>query len=171
MVLLVLMRILAIALATVWLTWSAARGGIHESLRYARAASLCFTEPVPQPDAREQWSGPYFDALDVLVRERPQRGATVAAALSSSDLPSYSGAPPARMYETVYRLYPARPDFWQPDHTWLWGGAPASQMPRVQSLWAHDLVLWAAPESPAPPHTCRLIYRNSAARLYRRAPG
>ncbi len=161
------MRTLAVALASIWLIFSALRGGLHESLRYARAASLSLTSPAPQPDARKQWSGPYFDALAVLQGEHPQRGATVAVTLSSSDLPSFSGLPPARMYETIYRLYPVRPDFQQPDGDWLWGRSSASQVPRVPPLWKHDFVLWAAAQPPAPPSGNRLIYRNSAALLYR----
>ena len=169
----VALRALAIGLALVWLVGSAARGGIRTGVLHAwTAARTRGRAPAGQPDARQQWSGPYFDALDALQQDPLTPETTVAVVLSEQDRPSYETAP-TRLYETVYRLYPARPDFFFPaptgEHTPLWSDAPADQTPSVAPIWDHDCVLWADAPPPRPSRHHALIFRNPVARVYRRA--
>jgi hypothetical protein len=169
------LRALAVGLALVWLVGSAARGGLRAGALHAWTATQTRGRaPAGQPDARHQWSGPNFDALDILQQEPLTAETTLAAALSDQDRPSYD-SPPIRLYETVYRLYPVRPDFFfrapTGEHTPLWSDSPPGQVPSVAPIWDHDYVLWS--DSP-PPRTSRqhaLIFRNSVARVYRRAEG
>ncbi len=171
----VALRALAVALALVWLVGSAARGGLRAGALHAWTATQTRGRaPAGQPDARQQWSGPYFDALDALQEEPLAADTPVAVVLSEQDRPSYE-TPPTRLYEATYRLYPARPDFFFPapagGHTAHWAEAPADQTPSVVPIWDHEYVLWAdaPPPRPSPHHA--LTFRNPVARVYRRAEG
>lgn len=153
----------ALALGAAWLVLSVTQGGLSRSWR-------ALYRPGPErPDARRQWSGPYFDALDVLAPSL-SRGDSVAVVLAQADHPEQP-APPVRMYETIYRLYPARPDFYfragsASCDPW-WFPCRAGEAPRVTGLWAHRFVLWADAKKAHPPEGCRPAWENSVATVYR----
>jgi len=156
-------RAAAAVVGVAWVVLSVTHGGLQASLRGLRASS-----PGPgQPDARKQWSGPYFDALDELAR-RVKAGDTVAVVLTSADRP---GVP--RMLEAVYRLYPVRPDFYLaggvPAPAPFSFGSPAEQIPVAPPPAAHRYILWGAgvcDKSPAHHHR---LFRNAEAEIYREA--
>jgi len=162
------LRVFALLLVAVWVVGSAARGGLRQASRAVvfevRHPKLW---PSLQPDAREQWRGPYFDALAALLQERSGPGATVAVVVPESECPSFQSVP-TRLYETIYRLYPLRPDFfvreaaghYQP----FWFRSPGKAPPEAPPLFQHDYLIWAPPP-PAPPSGYRAIYRNSAATI------
>ncbi|UCC69861.1 MAG: glycosyltransferase family 2 protein [Armatimonadota bacterium] len=169
------LRALALALAAVWLVGSAARGELRASARHALAGFRTRAQAPPgQPDARRQWSGPYFDALTILQQEDLSPQTTVAVVLSEEDRPDRDG-PPTRLYETVYRLYPTRPVFFFPDanggYAPFWFDSPTDQVPAAKPIWQHDYVLWADPAPPPAAWSHAAILHNSAARVYRRLNG
>lgn len=157
-------RGLAVTLGVAWLVISASQGGLCQSWRAA-----CHPWRRTCPDARQQWSGPYFDALDALA-PCLDRGQTVAVVLSPADHPEQP-APPVRMYETIYRLYPARPDFYFPEGgtdcgPW-WFPCRAGEAPQVGELWAHRVVLWADEKRAQLPDGRHPAWKNSVATIYR----
>ena len=168
-----LFRVFAIGLAAAWLAASAVGGGLRTAARQAHAGIRTMGQAPPgQPDARQQWSGPYFDALGALQAEPLSARTTVAVVLAPQDRPD-SEAPPTRLYEAVYRLYPARPDFHfaEPggDYTPFWFEGPTDQVPEARPIWSHDYVLWAEIPPPPAPRGYEVLHDNAAARLYRRA--
>ena len=128
--------------------------------------------PAGQPDARRPLAGPYYDALDALQEERPGGEATVAVVLPPEEQPSRA-EPPARRYETIYRLYPIRVTFFfqQEDGRYapVWFDSPPDQVPQTLGLWEHEYVLWADNEPPVRAPGYQSIYRNSAAKIYRKS--
>ena len=167
----VALRAFAVTIAAVWLVASAATGGLRAAAVHAWQGIQTRAQPAPgQPDARQQWVGPYYDALSALQQENLTPEATVAAVLSEADRPSYE-SPPTRLYETVYRLYPTRVNFFfaegKSGYAPFWFDSPPDQVPEAPSLWEHDYVIWAGERTPLPKRH-ELLIRNSAARVYRR---
>ena len=161
-------RAAAAIVGAAWLSLSLTHGGLRSSLAGLRAPR----RGPAQPDARRQWSGPYFDALDELAARMGGRG-TLGVALTSADEPGWN-APPTRMYETIYRLYPVRPDFFLPaakgEYAPFWFKCPRNQIPQAPGLWEHDYVLWAAGGRASPPEGWRPVFSNSAAAIYQGPP-
>jgi hypothetical protein len=168
-------RSLAFLVGLAWLVGSAARGGLRSAALSAWRGTIGRGAASPgQPDARTQWSGPYYDVIGALAREPLTRETTVAVVLSERDRPS-SGAP-TRMYEAIYRLYPAKVDPYFPaapgKYRSFWPGIPTRLAPRlappIPSLWRHDYVLWADPEAAGAPRSYELLGQSSEASLYRK---
>lgn len=166
------LRVFALLLAAVWLVGSAARGGLRQASR-AVVFEVRHPElwPSLQPDAREQWRGPYFDALAALQQERPGPGATVAVVVPESECPSFQSVP-TRFYETIYRLYPLKPDFYLAEaagrHHSFWFRSPGKAPPEAPPLFQHDYLIWAD-EPPGQPSGYRAVYQNEAAVIYCRS--
>ena len=166
---LTVLRVLALLVVAAWLLGSAARGGLRSAW-----TALAFEVRHPalwssvQPDAREQWRGPYLDALTALQRERPDPEATVAIVLPESERPDFQSVP-TRLYEAIYRLYPLKPNFYLRDPAGVyhrfWFRPPRKAQPQGPPLLQHDYLIWA--EAPtAQLSGYRAVYRNEAATVY-----
>jgi len=162
----------AVLAVIAWLVVSIASGGL------CRAACNVWHGVHPHkrvrgwpPDARNQWWGPYYDAVDVLQKAGLSRDTTVAVVLGGGERPRV-GHPPKYAYETFYRLYPLTPDLYLPieagGHAPYWYVSYVSMIPAIPKLWEHDWVLWADTERWPRPQGYRMIYANPDARLYRR---
>jgi hypothetical protein len=168
------LRIIAIALVFCWLVGSAYRGGLRNTLTYAWEGLRSRAQPPPGKfDARTQWGGPYYDALDMLQHQPLTADTAVAVVLPDSDRPR-PDPPPQALYETVYRLYPAKPTFYFPEPAahyapfWFPSPSVSQRVPQVPAIWQHRYVLWADLVSPPLVRDYQLIYRSPAARLYRK---
>jgi len=173
-----LLRALALVLGSVWLVGSAAKGGLRTAVSEAWAGVSRGGRAQPgQADARNQWVGLYYDTLDALVQQPLHDRATIAVVLTPSHLPRFTGASAARMYETIYRFYPCRVDFYVRYRTGaeevFWFRSPRDQVPGVPALWQHDYVILAAPgvAGRTLAHNYEAVYGNAEARIYRRKGG
>ncbi len=151
-----------------WLALSLTHGGLRASWSDAWG----HPGPAVAQDARLPWRGPYFEALEALAALL-HRGDTVAVVLAEGDRPGQpkSIGPPTRVYETIYRLYPVRPDFyfrsWEGSYKpWLFERR-TGEAPEATGLWDHGTVLWAAGSEPRPLVRGQAIWSNSAATVYR----
>ena len=168
-----LLRALVVVLIACWVVLSVGRGGIRAGFAAVWDGVRTRAQaPAGQPDARRPLAGPYYDALDALQEERPGGEATVAVVLPPEEQPSRA-EPPARRYETIYRLYPIRVTFFfqQEDGRYapVWFDSPPDQVPQTLGLWEHEYVLWADNEPPVRAPGYQSIYRNSAAKIYRKS--
>lgn len=169
------LRAISLVGAMVWLVGSATRGGLRQAVFDAWTGVRTRGQAPPgQPDARSQWSGLYYNAVDALEHLPLARKSTVAVVLLPSDRVTEDSSP-KRFYETVYRLYPTRVEFYfrSPGGGYhvSWFRSPRDQVPRVPALWRHDYVVWADANLPPTPTRYQLIYGNSEARVYRREGG
>ena len=167
-------RLLALFLLIAWALTSVTRGGLRQAVAAAWSGVRSHGKPQPgQPDARGQWAGPYYDALDVVAHQPFGANTTIAAALFQSDRPTFASAMTPRMYEAIYCLYPRRVDFYVTNAAGveenLWFDSPKSQVPKVPPLWGHAYVVWTdIGRSPEPPGY-RLLFANREARIYQAA--
>ncbi len=164
-------RLLALLLLIAWALTSVTRGGLRQAVAAAWAGARSHGRPQSgQPDARRQWAGPYYDALDFAAHQPAGADTTIAVVLLQSDLPAFATAMTPHMYEAIYRLYPRRVDFYVTGPAGiaenLWFDSPKSQVPRVPPLWGHSYVIWTdIRRSPEPPGY-RLLFANREARIY-----
>lgn len=168
--------VLLVVLGAAWLVASAARGGLRTAVSEAWIGVVRHAAAPPgAPDARNQWAGLYYNALDALAHQPLPPPTTIAVVLTPAHLPKFSGASAARMYETIYRLYPHRVDFYIRGETGaeqlFWFDSPPDHVPRVPPLWQHEYVLVADARRGPAAGDYELVYGNAEARVYRRKGG
>jgi len=165
------LRTLALLVFLGWFVASAVCGGV----RWAACNASNVVRPHKRirgwPDARDQWHGPYYDAVEALRKAGPTRGSTVAVVLGRAERPGV-GHSGTYAFETGYRLYPTTPDLYFPakagGHAAFWQVSSPEKIPTVPALWEHDWVLWADPAGWPRPEGYRMVYANRDARLYRK---
>lgn len=166
------LRFLALALVLAWVAWSVARGGLRQAVAAAWSGATTRGLGVPgHLDARRQWTGPYYDALDFLTRQPLDANTTIAVVLFPSTRVDFASGVNPRRYEAMYRLYPVRPDIYiastegEPEVSWF--GSPKSQVPTVPALWKHTYVIWSDSGRAPAASGYRLLFANDDARVYR----
>jgi hypothetical protein len=167
----VILRALAVCTGLVWLVASVARGGLRAAFTDAQALLTQGAASAAQPDARKQWTGAYFDALDALVEEATAVDGSVAVVLGEAETPDFPGPPPTQVYEAIYRLYPTRVDIYSSSAKGgvqaFWFDSPPEQVPIRPALWEHEIVLVAFSDVQPPPGY-EVCYGNVEAQIYRR---
>ena len=165
------LRALALLIFLGWFIASAVCGG----LRWAACNTSNVVRPHKRirgwPDARDQWHGPYYDALEALRNARLAPESTVAVVLGRAERPG-AGHSGTYAFETGYRLYPTAPDLYVPakagGYAAFWQVSSPEKIPAIPALWEHDWVLWADPAGWPRPEGYRMVYANRDARLYRK---
>jgi len=165
-------RLLLPCLLALWFVASAIHGGLRQSVHDAVTGIEARGQAPPgQPDARTQWLGPYYQALDEVLKRRPNRSA-IAIVLRASDRDGSKAGPSPRLSESIYRLYPSKVDCYyrQGDDGYgiFWFPSAPAPPPASPPLWQHEYVLWADDIAPEPPPGYRPVFRNSEAALYER---